>query len=43
MTLISEFELRSRLLQVKLLALDVDGVVTDGGLYYTKWGSAAAI
>lgn len=27
-----------RLLQVKLLALDVDGVLTDGGLYYTEIG-----
>lgn len=27
-------DLRSRLLAVKLLALDVDGVLTDGGLYY---------
>jgi len=31
-------ELRSRLLQVELLALDVDGVLTDGGLYYTEGG-----
>jgi 3-deoxy-D-manno-octulosonate 8-phosphate phosphatase (KDO 8-P phosphatase) len=38
MTLISESELRSRLSQVKLLALDVDGVLTDGGLYYTEIG-----
>lgn len=38
MTIISESELRSRLLQVKLLALDVDGVLTDGGLYYTESG-----
>lgn len=38
MTIISEAELRSRLLQVKLLALDVDGVLTDGGLYYTESG-----
>lgn len=35
---ISESELRSRLFQVKLLALDVDGVLTDGGLYYTERG-----
>jgi 3-deoxy-D-manno-octulosonate 8-phosphate phosphatase (KDO 8-P phosphatase) len=27
-----------RLTQVKLLALDVDGVLTDGGLYYTETG-----
>lgn len=31
-------EARSRLAQVKLLALDVDGVLTDGGLYYTESG-----
>jgi 3-deoxy-D-manno-octulosonate 8-phosphate phosphatase (KDO 8-P phosphatase) len=30
--------LRERLQQVKLLALDVDGVLTDGGLYYTEHG-----
>ena len=35
---ISETELHSRLSQVKLLALDVDGVLTDGGLYYTETG-----
>lgn len=38
MKIISEAELHSRLLQVKLLALDVDGVLTDGGLYYTGIG-----
>lgn len=38
MTVISASELRSRLSQVKLLALDVDGVLTDGGLYYTETG-----
>jgi len=38
MTIISESELRSRLSQVKLLALDVDGVLTDGGLYYAPSG-----
>lgn len=31
-------ELQARLSQVKLLALDVDGVMTDGGLYYTESG-----
>lgn len=31
-------ELRSHLFQIKLLALDVDGVLTDGGLYYTESG-----
>lgn len=30
--------LRDRLLHVKLLALDVDGVLTDGGLYFTEVG-----
>ncbi|NJR74922.1 MAG: HAD-IIIA family hydrolase [Scytonema sp. CRU_2_7] len=38
MIAISETELRQRLSQVKLLALDVDGVMTDGGLYYTDSG-----
>ena len=31
-------ELKTRLFQVKLLALDVDGVLTDGGLYYSDRG-----
>lgn len=35
---ILETELQSRLSLVKLLALDVDGVLTDGGLYYTETG-----
>ncbi|OLT62917.1 KdsC family phosphatase [Moorena bouillonii] len=35
---IPETELQARLSQVKLLALDVDGVMTDGGLYYTESG-----
>lgn len=30
--------LASRLAQVKLLAVDVDGVLTDGGLYYSDSG-----
>ena len=34
----TETDLRSRLSQVKLLALDVDGVLTDGGLYYSDSG-----
>jgi 3-deoxy-D-manno-octulosonate 8-phosphate phosphatase (KDO 8-P phosphatase) len=38
MKAIFESELRWRLSQVKLLALDVDGVLTDGGLYYTEIG-----
>ena len=35
---ISQAELQSRLAQIELLALDVDGVLTDGGLYYTESG-----
>ncbi|MGL5793524.1 MAG: HAD family hydrolase, partial [Waterburya sp.] len=31
-------ELQFSLSQVKLLALDVDGVLTDGGLYYSNSG-----
>ena len=31
-------ELQARLSKVKLLALDVDGVLTDGGLYYGESG-----
>jgi 3-deoxy-D-manno-octulosonate 8-phosphate phosphatase (KDO 8-P phosphatase) len=30
--------LHTRLCQVKLVAFDVDGVLTDGGLYYTERG-----
>lgn len=35
---ISQTELQPKLSRVKLLALDVDGVLTDGGLYYTESG-----
>ena len=35
---ISQTELQTKLSRVKLLALDVDGVLTDGGLYYTESG-----
>jgi 3-deoxy-D-manno-octulosonate 8-phosphate phosphatase (KDO 8-P phosphatase) len=31
-------EVRARLARVKLLVLDVDGVLTDGSLYYTERG-----
>lgn len=31
-------DLQTRLSKVKLLALDVDGTLTDGGLYYTDSG-----
>ncbi len=35
---ISQSEWRSRLSEIELLAMDVDGVLTDGGLYYTDSG-----
>ena len=35
---ITDAELKSRLSKVKLLALDVDGVLTDGSLYFTDSG-----
>ena len=38
MNKVSEAELKSRLSKVKLLALDVDGVLTDGGIYFTDSG-----
>jgi 3-deoxy-D-manno-octulosonate 8-phosphate phosphatase (KDO 8-P phosphatase) len=38
MATIPEAELKFRLSQAKLLALDVDGVLTDGGLYYSESG-----
>ncbi|MBD1823579.1 HAD-IIIA family hydrolase [Cyanobacteria bacterium FACHB-DQ100] len=38
MTIIAQAEFEARLAQVQLLALDVDGVLTDGGLYYTETG-----
>ncbi len=38
MNKIPEPELKSILSKVKLLTLDVDGVLTDGGLYYTETG-----
>jgi len=38
MNKIPEAELKSILSKVKLLTLDVDGVLTDGGLYYTETG-----
>jgi len=31
-------KLQLRLSQIKLLAMDVDGVLTDGGIYYTDTG-----
>ncbi|MFE4107086.1 KdsC family phosphatase [Almyronema epifaneia] len=37
-TQLSAAELRDRLSGVRLLALDVDGILTDGGLYYTDAG-----
>lgn len=38
MTVLSQAEFETRLAQVRLLVLDVDGVLTDGGLYYTETG-----
>ncbi|KAM3099440.1 KdsC family phosphatase [Phormidesmis sp. 146-35] len=38
MAYLTESELQARLAHIKLLALDVDGVLTDGGLYYTETG-----
>lgn len=38
MASLSESELYALLSQVKLLVLDVDGVLTDGGLYFTENG-----
>ncbi len=35
---LNEHELQRRLRDIKLLSLDVDGVMTDGGLYYTDEG-----
>ena len=35
---IRSLELLSRLARVRLLGLDVDGVLTDGGLFYTESG-----
>lgn len=35
---VSEQELYTRLSKVRLLAMDVDGVLTDGGLYYSDSG-----
>jgi 3-deoxy-D-manno-octulosonate 8-phosphate phosphatase (KDO 8-P phosphatase) len=39
-TKLSRDQLGERLKSVKLLSLDVDGVLTDGGLYYTDEGLA---
>ena len=38
MTKVTEAEFKSRLSRVKLLTLDVDGVLTDGGLFYSESG-----
>ena len=38
MTAISQLQLLESLSKVRLLALDVDGTLTDGGLYYTDSG-----
>ncbi|AFY68390.1 3-deoxy-D-manno-octulosonate 8-phosphate phosphatase, YrbI family [Thalassoporum mexicanum PCC 7367] len=39
MNQISELELIKKLAPIELLVLDVDGVLTDGGLYYTETGA----
>lgn len=36
---LSKDDFKSRLSTIKLLSLDVDGVMTDGGLYYTDDGT----
>lgn len=36
---LSTQDLKTRLGEIKLLSLDVDGVMTDGGLYYTDEGT----
>ncbi|MCW8835853.1 MAG: HAD hydrolase family protein [Rhodospirillales bacterium] len=38
MTKLTRDELIPRLARIRLLSLDVDGVLTDGGLYYTDSG-----
>ncbi|MBT3359937.1 MAG: HAD hydrolase family protein [Rhodospirillales bacterium] len=36
---VSRFELSNRLRDIKLLSLDVDGILTDGGLYFADDGN----
>ncbi len=36
---VSRFELTNRLRDIKLLSLDVDGILTDGGLYFADDGN----
>ncbi|MBC8158517.1 MAG: HAD hydrolase family protein [Alphaproteobacteria bacterium] len=36
---VSRFELSNRLRNIKLLSLDVDGILTDGGLYFADDGN----
>ncbi len=38
MKTLSQARLKERLAKIRLLALDVDGVLTDGGLYYSGSG-----
>jgi 3-deoxy-D-manno-octulosonate 8-phosphate phosphatase (KDO 8-P phosphatase) len=35
---VSSRELRKRLRHIRMLAMDVDGVLTDGGMYYSETG-----
>ncbi len=40
MTILSDEELARRAAELEWLLLDVDGVMTDGGLFYDRWGHA---
>ncbi len=40
MAILSEEELTRRASELEWLLLDIDGVMTDGGLYYDRWGHA---
>lgn len=40
MAILSDEELARRASELEWLLLDVDGVMTDGGLYYDRWGHA---
>ncbi len=37
---LSDEELARRATEIEWLLLDIDGVMTDGGLYYDRWGHA---
>lgn len=40
MPILSEEELTRRASELEWLLLDIDGVMTDGGLFYDRWGHA---